>query len=63
MDGRTDCCSDTASCNQNFTNLFIWADVYNQLVARINDYLVVKGSLGDDVKRYLFPTVLAISGR
>ncbi|MGI6702815.1 MAG: DUF2156 domain-containing protein [Clostridia bacterium] len=48
--------ADTASCNQNFTNLFIWADVYNQLVARINDYLVVKGSLGDDVKRYLFPT-------
>ena len=45
----------TASCNHNFTNLFIWADTYNQLVARINDYLVVKGSLGVDVKRYLFP--------
>lgn len=47
--------ADKASCSQNFTNLFIWVDTYNHLVARINDYLVVKGSLGD-VKRYLFPT-------
>ena len=47
--------ADKASCNQNFTNLFIWSDTYNHLVARIDDYLVVKGGLGD-VKRYLFPT-------
>ena len=47
--------ADKASCSQNFTNLFIWVDTYNHLVARINDYLVVKGSLGN-VKRYLFPT-------
>jgi hypothetical protein len=47
--------ADKASCSQNFTNLFIWADTYNHLVARMNDYLVVKGGLGD-VKRYLFPT-------
>jgi hypothetical protein len=43
------------SCNHNFTNLFIWSDTFNHRVARINDYLVVKGGKTGDIQRYLYP--------
>ncbi len=42
-------------CHQNFTNLFIWSGIYNQRVARVNDYLVIKGGRNGNTQRYYFP--------
>jgi len=47
--------SDLSGCHQNFGNLFTWSEVYNTRVARINDYLVVKGGDEKDKQRYFYP--------
>jgi hypothetical protein len=46
---------DIRSCHQNFTNLFVWGDIFEHQVARINDYIVVKGGISGRPLRYLYP--------
>ncbi|MGI5902055.1 MAG: DUF2156 domain-containing protein [Desulfitobacteriia bacterium] len=47
--------ADMGGCHQNFTNLFTWSGFFGYRVARINDFLVVKGELEDNEKYYLYP--------
>ncbi|MDD4754066.1 MAG: phosphatidylglycerol lysyltransferase domain-containing protein [Desulfitobacteriaceae bacterium] len=47
--------ADTWGSHQNFTNLFAWAKIYNYHVARLNDYLLVKGELSDKGPYYFYP--------
>lgn len=47
--------SDMRGCHQNFTNIFAWSEVYNYQVARVNDYLVVKGRINNDTPYYFYP--------
>jgi len=47
--------SNLGGCHQNFGNLFTWSEVYNTRVAKINDYLVVKGGNEKDKQRYFYP--------
>lgn len=35
--------ADMRGCHQNFTNIFAWSENYNYRIAKIHDYLVVKG--------------------
>ncbi|RNC29091.1 MAG: hypothetical protein AWM53_01011 [Candidatus Dichloromethanomonas elyunquensis] len=35
--------SDMSGCHHNFTNIFAWADNYHNRIARVNNYLLVKG--------------------
>ncbi len=46
--------ADMSGCHQNFTNIFAWAETYQHRVARVNDFLVVKGA-GDSGQYYLYP--------
>lgn len=46
--------ADMSGCHQNFTNIFAWAEIYNYCVARVNDYLVVKGRV-DNQHYYFYP--------
>lgn len=46
--------SGLSGCHQNFTNIFAWAEIYNYQVAKVNDYLVLKGLL-DDSEYYFYP--------
>ncbi len=43
------------ACHQNFTNIFVWAKIYNQRVGRVNNYLVVKNAFGTQKESYFFP--------
>ncbi|MDP4126053.1 MAG: DUF2156 domain-containing protein [Bacillota bacterium] len=46
--------ADMSGCHQNFTNIFAWSDIFNYRIARINDYVVVKGVI-DDSPYYFYP--------
>lgn len=43
------------ACHQNFTNLFVWRDSYNQRAAKVNDYLVIKTGKEADRTYYFYP--------
>lgn len=47
--------SDFSACHQNFGNLFAWACIHHTQVARVYDYLVVKGDSENDNKGYFYP--------
>lgn len=47
--------ADMPGCQHNFTNLFAWSTIYNYFVARVEDFLVVKGESPDKVPVCLFP--------
>lgn len=40
----------------NFTNIFAWSQIFHYRVARVDDFLVVRGRLPNDVHYYFFPT-------
>ncbi len=42
-------------CHHNFGNLFAWSDIYDTRVAKINDYLVVKGGTEKEKQNYFYP--------
>lgn len=44
-------------CFLNFTNLFVWSEIYLYCAARVNDFLVVRGS-EDTGPHYLYPAGL-----
>jgi len=46
--------ADMRGCHQNFTNIFAWSKIYNYRVAKVNEYLVVKGSIKDS-PYYFYP--------
>jgi hypothetical protein len=46
---------DIKGCHQSFTNLFVWADIFEHRVARIDDYIVIKGGRSGGPRRYLYP--------
>lgn len=46
--------ADMGGCHQNFTNIFAWSKILKFRVARVNDYLVVKGE-SDTGQYYLYP--------
>lgn len=46
--------ANLAGCQHNFTNVYAWSGIYENKIARINDYIVVK--IGDkDKQRYFYP--------
>lgn len=47
--------ADIWGSHQNFTNLFAWSKIYKYRIARLNDYLVVKGKFSDEVPYYYYP--------
>ncbi len=47
--------ADVRACHQNFTNIFAWSGIYKHLVARMNDYLVVKTCSPTAGQHYFFP--------
>ncbi|MGE5453637.1 MAG: DUF2156 domain-containing protein [Methylocystaceae bacterium] len=47
--------ADMRGCQHNFTNLFAWSEIYRYRVARVDDYLVVKGEQLDKTPYYLYP--------
>jgi hypothetical protein len=46
--------ADLSGCHQNFTNIFAWEEVYHYTVAKVENYLVVKG-LNEGVPYYFYP--------
>lgn len=46
--------ADFSGCHQNFTNIFAWSEIYNYLVAKVDNYLIVKGCV-DDLTYYFYP--------
>lgn len=46
--------SDLSGCHQNFTNIFSWSEIYHYQVAKVNEYLVVKGKL-EGTSYYFYP--------
>lgn len=46
--------ADLGGCHQNFTNLFSWSGTYHYQVAQVEDYLVIKGRLGETYY-YFYP--------
>lgn len=46
--------ADLSGCHQNFTNLFSWSGTYHYQVAQVDDYLVIKGRLGETYY-YFYP--------
>ncbi len=46
--------ADLRGGHQNFTNIFAWSEIYNYQVARVKDYLVVKGILNGS-PYYFYP--------
>lgn len=46
--------ADMRACHQNFTNMYAWSGLYHYQVARVNDYLVVKGKI-ESGEYYLYP--------
>jgi uncharacterized protein len=47
--------ADLPGCHQNFTNIFAWSDIYNYMVAQVNEYLVVKGETDIYGPYYFYP--------
>ena len=47
--------ADMRGCHQNFTNIFIWAQTYNQRVGQVGDYLIVKNGYDTEKQSYFFP--------
>lgn len=50
--------ADMRGCHQNFTNIFAWSEIYHYRVARVNDYLIVKGKTSDYGQYYFYPAGL-----
>lgn len=48
--------ADMRGCHHNFTNLFAWSKIYKYRVARVEDYLVVKGESLDGAPYYFYPS-------
>ena len=46
--------ADMRGCHHNFTNIFAWSEIYNYRIARVNDYLVVKGIINNS-PYYFYP--------
>lgn len=46
--------ADMPGCHHNFTNIFAWSDTFNYRVARVNNFLVVKGSINGE-PYYFYP--------
>ena len=47
--------ADKPGCQYSFINLFGWSIIYKYRVARVRDYLVVKGEQSNGVRYYFFP--------
>lgn len=47
--------ADMRGCHQNFTNIFAWSKIFNYQVARVNDYLVLKGNTEKEGQYYFYP--------
>jgi uncharacterized protein len=47
---------DVRACHINFTNIFSWSDIYKYGVAKVNDFLVVKGESDLYGPYYFYPT-------
>lgn len=47
--------SNYSGCHHNFGNLLAWADINKTLVAKVNDYLVVKAEMSNGEKGYFYP--------
>ena len=46
---------DMRGCHHNFTNIFAWSKIYKYRVARIDDYLLVKGESMNGTPYYFYP--------
>lgn len=46
--------ANLGGCHHDFTNVFAWSGIYNHLVARVDDYIVVKVCNNDKVY-YFYP--------
>ena len=44
------------ACHQNFTNIYVWKGSYNQVVAQVGGYMVVKTGKEPDRMYYYFPS-------
>ncbi|MGE4272128.1 MAG: DUF2156 domain-containing protein [Desulfitobacterium sp.] len=47
--------SNLSGGHQNYTNIFSWSDMYNYQVAKVNEYLVVKGQIDGEPPYYFYP--------
>jgi len=45
---------DSRACHLNFTNIFTWSELYKYKVAKVKDFLLVKGSY-KDTRYYFYP--------
>ncbi|MGI1659507.1 MAG: DUF2156 domain-containing protein [Desulfitobacterium sp.] len=47
--------SNLSGGHQNYTNIFSWSDMYNYQVAKVNEFLVVKGQIDGEPPYYFYP--------
>lgn len=47
--------ADMRGCHQNYTNIFAWSETFNYRVAKVNNFLVVKGENEEYPPYYFFP--------
>ncbi|AGA69067.1 hypothetical protein Desdi_1574 [Desulfitobacterium dichloroeliminans LMG P-21439] len=47
--------SNLSGGHQNYTNIFSWSDMYNYQVAKVNEYLVIKGQIDGEPTYYFYP--------
>ncbi len=47
--------ANLSGCHYNFTNLFAWAKIFKYGVARIDDYLLIKGESMEGIPYYFYP--------
>lgn len=47
--------ADMRACHQNFINIFAWSEINNYRVARLANYLIVKGKEKDYDRHYFYP--------
>ncbi len=47
--------ANITGCHQSFINLFIWSKIYDYQVAKINDFLLVKGDFIEEGPYYFYP--------
>lgn len=47
--------ADMEGCHQNFTNLFVWAEINNYVAAHINNYLIIQADNVCNEPYYLYP--------
>ncbi|MGI6685309.1 MAG: DUF2156 domain-containing protein [Bacillota bacterium] len=47
--------ADIWGCHQNFVNLLAWAKVFNYRIAKLDDYIVVKGEQTNKSPYYYYP--------